>query len=152
MQTIFVSKGSNRYSLQIKPEGKQVIGNEVIPIPAVLVAFEGGTYSTSDQKEIDVIRSTEAFKAGRVFEVPVGEKAPKPKLPSYTRGALDTASIHKEAGAKEPEESGLSLKEKGISKCTECPKEFTEDYNGRKLHGHMISHRRELREAKVEEK
>lgn len=152
MQTIFVSKGSNRYSLQIKPEGKQVRGNEVIPIPAVLVAFEGGTYSTSDQEEIDVIRNTEAFKAGRVFEVPVGERPPKPELPSYSRGAIDTKSIHEEAGVDEPEEPGLSLKEKGISKCTECPAEFTDDYNGRKLHGHMISHRRELREAKAEEK
>lgn len=152
METIFVAKGSNRYSLQIKAEGKQVMGNDVIPIPAVLVDFQGGTYSTDDQERIDAIRNTEAFKAGRVFEMPVGEKPPRPEPASYVRGAVDTKSIHEEAGVKEPEDPGLSLKEKGISKCLECPAEFTEDYSGRKLHGHMISHRRKLKEVKVEEK
>lgn len=152
MDTVFVSKGSNRYSLQIEPEGKQVRGNEVFPIPAVVIAFEGGTYSTDDQRRIDAIRSTEAFKAGRVFEMPVGEKPPRPQPVGYVRGAVDTKSIHKEAGVEEPIDPGLSLKEKGISKCPECSKEFTQDYSGTKLRGHMISHRRKPREVKTEEK
>ena len=152
MQTVFVSKGSNRYSLQIEAEGKQVRGNEVFPIPAVVIAFEGGTYSTDDQERIDAIRSTEAFKAGRVFEMPIGEKPPRPEPVGYVRGSLNTKSIHEEAGVEEPVDPALSLKEKGISKCLECPAEFTEDYNGRKLHGHMISHRRKTKEAKVKEK
>jgi hypothetical protein len=142
MDTVFVAKGSNRYSLQIEPEGTKDLGGKVVPIPAVVIAFEGGTYSTSDPKRIEAIRETEAFKAGRVFQLAMGEEAPKQKLPDYIRGAISTKSIHKEADVEEPADPAMSLKEKGISKCLECPKEFTEDYSGAKLRGHMISHRR----------
>jgi hypothetical protein len=143
MSVTFVAKGSNRYVLQVKPEQKvpNAFGT-VETIIAEQIHFDGGVYVAKDQRIIDAIRKCAAFREGRVFEMPKGQPRQRPAPTPVIRGALDTKSIHKEAGVEEAQDKKMALQEKGITKCPECPKQFTEDYQGFKLRGHMISHRR----------
>ncbi|GAG55054.1 unnamed protein product [marine sediment metagenome] len=136
----FVSKGSNRYSLQVEPENKVPDSFGVLHTISVakLVSFDGGVFRTKDKDLIEAIRKTEAFDSGRVFELPSGARPPeKPKV-EVIRGAVSSKTIHEEAGVKEPEEGGLSLKEKGNTECPDCGKQFKEDYRGAKLRMHKI--------------
>ena len=144
MKATFVSKGSNRYSLQVKPEGKEVHGNEVIPIPAKILSFEGGIFIADDEITADEIRRTDAFKKGRVFELPHGARIPRQKPIPTVRGAVDSKTIHGEAGVEPPKEPALSLKERGKTECDHpgCHRAFTEDFAGRKVRMHKLSHRR----------
>ena len=136
----FVSKGSNRYSLQIEPEQRVPDSFGVLHTinVAKVVSFDGGVFRTKNEELIEAIRKTEAFDSGRVFELPSGEKPPpKPKV-EVIRGAISSKTIHQEAGVKEPVDPGLSLKEKGNTECSECGKQFSEDYRGAKLRMHKI--------------
>lgn len=144
MNVTFVSKGSNRYCLQVTPEQQVPDSFGVLHVVNVakVISFDGGVYKTSKPDVINAIRSTDAFKEGRVFELAQGRIVPKSKPTPVVRGALSSKSIHAEAGVEEAIDKKMSLQEKGLTKCDECQKQFTEDYQGFKLRGHMISHRR----------
>lgn len=144
MQTAtFVSKGSNRYSLQIKPEGKSFKGEEVVTWRAEMVSFEGGVFKTDDQEMADAIRNTDAFKKGRVFELKVGEEEPVAQKSKTVRGAISSGTLKEEAGVRAESEK-LSFKEKKVTKCDVpgCGKTFENDFYGRKLRMHKLQHRR----------
>ena len=136
----FVSKGSNRYSLQIVPENKVPDSFGVLHTLSIakILNFEGGVFRTKNKEEIEAIRKTEAFENGRVFELPSGEKPPEKKKVEVIRGPMSSKTIHQEAGVKEPVDQGLSLKEKGSTECGDCGKQFQEDYRGAKLRMHKI--------------
>ena len=151
----FISKGSNRYSLQVEPENQVPDSFGVLHTVSVakVISFEGGVFRTKDEELIKKIRKTEAFDNGRVFELPSGEKPPeKPKV-EVIRGAVSSKTIHEEAGAKMPEEQGLSLKEKGNTECDVegCGAQFKEDYRGAKVRMHKIGAHGSRKKVKLKE-
>ena len=139
-EIIFVSKGSNRYSLHVKKEQK-AFGQDhnVVTFPAEMIKFEGGVFKTSDPEKIEIIRATEAFRNGRVFELPKGMAEPQLERPKTHSGAISTKTLKDEAGIEEKDQA-LKLQEGGLSICDICnpPAEFPGDFTGQKLRMHKI--------------
>jgi len=136
----FIAKGSNRYSLHIKPEQK-AFGQDhsIVTFPAETISFEGGIFRTDNPEKIKAIRAAEAFKNGRVFELPKGAPEPQQERQKTVRGSITTKSYKEEAGVEEKEQR-LKLQESGLSICDICdpPAEFPGDFTGQKLRMHKI--------------
>ena len=129
---------SLRYMLHLKAERKMFRGEVPEIIPAKLVEFKEGRYSTDDEDEIRLIRATGAYKRNRIREYkPEDLKAPQQTI----RGAISSKTISREAGIEEKQET-MKLKEKGVSVCPDCDYVATDDFAGRKLQMHRMGKHR----------
>ena len=133
-------------------------------IPARLAKFEVGQYVTSNEREIEIIRKTPAYRRKEVFEIkgetreieentgpiPVAEAKEimekAPGAPKTIRGPVSGADIHDEvAPPKEKPGKKFAEKSTNTTKCKVCGKEFENDLGEKKIRMHMVSHRTRVR-------
>lgn len=156
----FISFNNRAYLLQVKPERKYFRGEVLEVMPAKLIEFAGGRYSTDDPEEIKLIRDSKAFRKGRVREAGRSEEGItgtpkkhteeiKQKEQSTVRGMITADRLHAEAGLNVKPEGMARLAEKS-TKCDfpGCGKIFEDDPHGKKLRMHQMSHRK-VEEAKA---
>ena len=132
------------------PEKKIVQGEFSKVEPAKIIEFESGQYKTSNEAEIEAIRTSNAFSEGKIFEVTDKDKMAvlqRPDKPVAHRGVLTAQHITKEAGKEVREEPGKISLQEGITKCDEpgCDATFQQDFYKRKVKMHKLKHRREKR-------
>ena len=145
----FMCRG-NRFTMQIEPEKPGIHPDSsgmIKPIPANVIRFEGGKYLTDDPKVIGLIKATPAFKRHEVFtltEEKAAEEKAKPPAKKTVRGSIDSKSLEKEAGVQDSPEMQAALKEKGVTHCDfpKCKAVFENDFTGKRLRMHKLSHRR----------
>jgi len=151
-RVIFFTTALN-YTFQVKPERKGFDGEVPFILPARLIKFEGGHYSTDDKETIELIRNCKQYRRGKITE-----EAKKEVLAAQEthRGAISTTSLRKEAGVAEKPQA-IAFREKGVTVCDfvkdgkVCGKTFENDFGGRRLSMHKVAHRRwdKTKEAKV---
>ncbi len=137
--TFASTKGS--LLLHLVPENKHLSREGYVEtLPAKMVKFDKGLYSTADPDTIARIRETNAFKTGKVFEVTSEDRRAMNRSPQNTRGPIGVGTLKGETAkpADEPGKAG----EPGVTKCDECGKEFKDDLTGKKLRLHVMAHRR----------
>lgn len=133
---------SLNYTIQIQEEKKGFHGEVPFVIPARLIKFEGGHFTTDDEEVINLIRNHKRYKKGRITEERKKEILEQQET---HRGAITSATIKEEAGVKE-EPQAKAIEEKGVSKCPHCEFVAVDDFSGRKLQGHkMGKHRKSMR-------
>jgi len=152
-QTVEFHVMSRRFSIQVVPEKKGFDSFGVLStIPARIISFEDGRYTTDDPAIIEAIRKSSSYKTKKIIEITEADRdafRPKPEQQTI-RGPISTASIQAEAGVK-PDEKTAGLRV--TSSCKVCGKEFKDDLGGKRVRLHEISHRRgKPQGASVEEK
>lgn len=142
---VFCNVGNNRYSMQIKAE-RPYFDNDGIAriIPAKVIRFENCTYVTSDPEEIRLIRESDAYKRGEVFEPSKDARPSKPQQAS--RGVIDTDRFKEEAGGKTVRPEGaITLKESShVCDVAGCEASFN---NAKSLHMHKMGKHRKRKKA-----
>jgi hypothetical protein len=139
-ETVVFYTPSLRYMLHLKAERKMFRGEVPEVIPAKLVEFKEGRYSTDNEDEIRLIRATGAYKRNRIREY----KPENLKVPQQTiRGAISSKTISKEAGVEEKPQV-TALREMGISECPEsgCDYVVRNDLSGNKMRMHHLGKHR----------
>jgi hypothetical protein len=124
--------------LHLKAERKMFRGEVPEVIPAKLVEFKDGRYSTDDEDEIRLIRATGAYKRNRIREFRPGElKASQETI----RGPISSKTISREVGIEE-KSPAMAIQEKGINKCEHCDYVAYDDFAGRKIRMHKLGKHR----------
>jgi len=149
---------SLRYTLHLKAERKGFDGNGILEvIPAKLIRFEEGKYSTDDPETIKLLRESKPFRRGKIKEITGAiREAMAAPVQKTTRGPITSVAMHEEAGRVEEKPQALAIQEKGVTVCDivvagkVCGKTFEDDFGGRKLKMHKIAaHRKGLTGKKV---
>ena len=150
-ETVIFYTPSLRYMLHLKAERKMFRGEVPEVIPAKLVEFKDGRYSTDDEDEIRLIRATGAYKRNRIREYkPEDLKTPQATI----RGAISSKTMAAEAGV-EKKPPAMTIREQGIRVCDVpgCDYAVKDDFSGNKLRMHKLGkHRIGMRPKKLEEK
>ena len=139
-ETVVFYTPSLRYMLHLKAERKMFRGEVPEVIPAKLVEFKDGRYSTDDEDEIRLIRATGAYKRNRIREFKPGElKASQETI----RGPISSKTISREVGIKE-KSLAIAIQEKGIGICDVpgCDYIVKDDFAGNKLRMHKMGKHR----------
>lgn len=140
--TFFTPKNLN-YTIQIVPEKKGFDGEVPFVLPARLIKFEGGHFTTDDEETIKLIRNHKRYKKGKITE-----EAKKEVITQEThRGAITSAMLKEEAGIKESPQATV-MQEKGIRVCDVpgCDYVSVKDFVGKKMNMHkMGKHRKGMR-------
>jgi len=148
-----------RYQLHLRPERLQPMADGgATTIPAHVVSFENGLYTSYDQAEIELIRKSRPYAVEKiVFEekeaeietLKKAEEAKQKDQQTTIRGNLTTEKLHSEAGLSVPQ-SGMARLAERSTQCDVpgCGKIFEEDPHGKRLRMHQQKHRRE-EEAKA---
>ncbi len=132
---------SLNYTIQVEEEYYKQAGRQMIQFPARLVKFEGGHFTTDDEKLIDLIRGSKPYRRGKITEEAKAEVIAQ----ETHRGAITSATVRKEAHVEE-KAPGMVMAEKGARACPDCDYVATDDFSGRKLQGHrMGKHRKGMR-------
>lgn len=129
---------------QVQPEKKGFDGEVPFVLPARLIRFEGGHYSTDDRETIELIRNCKPYRKGRITEEAKKEVLEAQKT---VRGAITTAGLRKEVGLEEKPPT-TAIQEGGITTCDVpgCGAVFEKDFAGRKVRMHKIGkHRKSMR-------
>lgn len=129
---------------QIQAEKKGFAGEVPFILPARLVKFEGGNYSTDDEETIELIRNCKPYRKGRITEEAKKEVLAAQKT---IRGAITTTGLRKEAGLEEKPQA-TAIQEGGITRCDVpgCNYVAEKDFAGRKIRMHKIGkHRKSMR-------
>lgn len=140
-----------KLQLHIAPEKKSYEGEVLKVEPAKIIAFEEGQYSTSVESEIEAIKSSMAFRQGKIFEITDKDKMAvleKVERPPAHRGVLTSQHISKEAGREvvEAQERGATTLSDTVA-CPHCSAIFPA-FPKTKLRMHILGkHRREPRLA-----
>jgi hypothetical protein len=148
---------SRRYSLQIAPEKPFFDANHVgHVIPARVISFENGRYSTTDPVVIEAIRNSNSYKQKMIVEVTEADRDMF-RLKSeqrVLRGPVGTASLRGEPDAVHPVTAKPADKYRSKCDVPGCGKEFKNDIGGKALRLHMMWHRRQAAQqgVTVEEK
>jgi hypothetical protein len=127
------------YTIQIIPEKKGFDGEVPFILPAKLIKFEGGHYSTDDEETIRLIRNHKRYKKGRITE-----ERKKEILEQKThRGAITSAILKEEAGVGEKSET-QTIQEGSIRVCDfpGCDYAVKDDFSGNKLRMHRLGKHR----------
>lgn len=127
------------YTIQIIPEKKGFDGEVPFILPAKLIKFEGGHYSTDDEETIRLIRNHKRYKKGRITE-----ERKKEILEQKThRGAITSATLKEEAGVEEKSET-QTIQEGSIRVCDVpgCDYAVKDDFSGNKLRMHKLGKHR----------
>jgi hypothetical protein len=149
MESITFMSPFVKLQLHIAPEKKSYEGEVLKVEPAKIIAFEEGQYTTSVESEIEAIKSSMAFRQGKIFELTDKDKMAvltKPERPVAHRGVLTTQHISKEAGGEitEPQERGMATLGEMI-KCPHC-EVMLPRFPANKMKGHIMgAHRRKTR-------
>ena len=137
----FFTPGNLNYTIQIIPEKKGFDGEVPFILPAKLIKFEGGNFTTDDEETIKLIRGCKPYRRGKITEEAKAEVIEQ----ETHRGAITSATMRKEAGVEE-EPQAMAMKEKGISRCPHCEFVAVDDFAGNKLRMHsMGKHRKGMR-------
>jgi len=125
---------------QIRPEKKGFDGEVPFVLPARLVKFEGGNYSTDDEETINLIRNCKPYRKGRITEEAKKEVLAAQKT---VRGSITSAGLRKEAGVGE-KPLAMAIQEKGISRCdvAGCDYVAEKDFAGKKIRMHKLGKHR----------
>lgn len=139
-ETVTFFSTTLNYTLHVRSEKKGFDGEVPFIIPARLIRFVGGNYSTDDEELIKLIRNCKSYRNGKVTE-----EAKKEVLEAQKthRGAITSGSMRKEAGVEEKAEA-MALKEKGIGMCDVpgCDYIVKDDFVGNKLRMHKLGKHR----------
>ncbi len=138
--------------LHLSPEKKGFVGEVLHIIPAKMARFDQFQFSTDDPETISQVRKSPAFKTGEIVEIPVDE-IEAARIPGTTvgagrtvRGAISSASIGGEMGIPiNPESDKMRLKETKApvnTQCQICGKVFADDFSGKAVRMHEVSHRK----------
>lgn len=150
----FCSVGSNRFSLQLKPERKNFSNSgEVEIIEPMNAEFENGVCKTDDPEKIELIRKSIAFREKRVIELKPGDKEPSPPRQETIKGPITSSDFREELDLSK-EKNLVKISEQGITSCPHCDLVFEDDWIGRKVRMHNIAKHRnnEIKILKAEEK
>lgn len=134
---------SLNYTIQIIPEKKGFDGEVPFILPAKLIKFEGGNFSTDDEEIIKLIRGCKPYRRGKITE----ERKKEVIEQETVRGAITSASLKKEAGIEEKSQA-TTMQEKGVRVCPVpgCDYISVKDFAGRKMNMHkMGKHRKGMR-------
>lgn len=134
----FFTTGLN-YTIQIIPEKKGFDGEVPFILPARLIKFEGGHFSTDDEETIKLIRNCKPYRRGKITE----ERKKEVIEQQTVRGAITSATMRKEAGVEEKPQA-TAIQEKGISVCDVpgCDYAVKDDFSGKKLRMHKLGKHR----------
>ena len=127
------------YTIQIIPEKKGFDGEVPFVLPAKLIRFVGGNYSTEDEETIKLIRDSKPYRRGKITEAAKGEIMAQKTV----RGAITSATMREEGGTEEKSQAAI-MQEKGISVCDVpgCDYVAVKDFGGSKLRMHKIGKHR----------
>ncbi len=132
---------SLNYTIQIVPEKKGFDGEVPFILPARLIRFVGGHFSTEDEETIKLIRGSKPYRRGKITEERKKEILAQPTI----RGAITSATMREEAHI-EKKPQAMTMAEKGTRACPDCDYVATDDFSGRKIQGHkMGAHRKGMR-------
>lgn len=131
---------SLNYTLHLKAEKKGFDGEVPFIIPARLIKFGEGSYSTDDKEEIELIRKCKSYRNGKVTEEKKKEVLDDQKT---HRGAITSATIKKEAGV-EGKPPAMTIQEQGVRVCDVpgCDYAVKDDFSGNKLRMHKLGKHR----------
>jgi len=149
---------SLRYTLHLKAERPGFTEHGVLHvIPARLIKFEEGKYTTDDPETIKLLRESKPFRRGKIKEITEAmREAMAAPAQITTRGPITSVAMHEEAGKVEEKPQVQAIQEKGVTVCDVvvegkvCGKTFEHDFGGRKLKMHKIAaHRTGIKGVKV---
>ena len=138
-RVIFFSTSLN-CMFQIQPEKKGFDGEVPFVLPARLIKFEGGNYSTDDKETIELIRNCKPYRKGRITEEAKKEVLAAQKT---VRGPITSAGLRKEAGVEEKPQT-MALQEKGVRACDVpgCDYVAEKDFAGKRIRMHKLGKHR----------
>jgi len=149
-ETITFASPYIRLRLQIDKftEKKGFHGSDPFIMPARLIEFDNGQFTTDDPEIIAGIRATPAYKRHEIIELKPGDLAPAVEKVRVIRGAISASDLNNDGPALQITERVAGTK---ATKCDVCGKEFPGDLSGAKVRMHKISHRRAAEAASVAE-
>lgn len=125
------------YTIQVTPEKKGFDGEVPFVLPAKLIKFEGGNFSTDDEEIIKLIRSHKRYRTGKITE----ERKKEVLAQDTVRGAITSATIREEAGEEKKPQTTV-MQERGIRVCPDCDYVSVGDFAGKKMNMHKIGKHR----------
>jgi len=136
---------SLNYTIQIVPEKKGFDGEVPFILPAKLIRFIGGNFSTEDEETIKLIRGCKPYRRGKITE----ERKKEVLKQETHRGTITSGTMKKEAGVEEKSQA-MAIQEKGVNKCEHCDYVAYDDFAGRKIRMHKLGkHRIGMRPKKL---